>query len=46
MVEIDEEYCIYAVKRLHRAEEDKNIQGYFDGVFWERNTLNEIKRGL
>ncbi len=39
MVEIDEEYCLYAVKRLHTAERDSTIQGYSNGVFWERNTL-------
>ena len=43
MVEIDEEYCIYAIKRLLMAEEDTSIQGYSDGVFWERNTLKDIK---
>ncbi len=37
MVEIDEEYCLYAQKRLHIADKDSNIQGYEDGVFWERN---------
>ena len=37
-VELSEEYCLYAQKRLLRAEEDKSIQGYRDGVFWERNT--------
>jgi site-specific DNA-methyltransferase (adenine-specific) len=39
MVEIDEEYCLYAVKRLRLAESDPAIQGYFDGIFWERNAL-------
>ena len=43
MVEIDEEYCLYAEKRLRMAEEDSTIQGYFNGVFWERNTLRDIK---
>jgi len=43
MVEIDEEYCLYAEKRLRLSEIDSAIQGYFDGVFWERNTLREIK---
>jgi len=43
MVEIDEEYCLYAIKRLLMAEEDATIQGYSDGVFWERNTLKDIK---
>ena len=41
MVEIDEEYCVYAEKRLHMAEKDAIIQGYTNGVFWERNSLNE-----
>ena len=36
-VEIDEEYCLLAPKRLKLAELDKSIQGYKDGVFWERN---------
>lgn len=44
MVEIDEEYCLYAIKRLLRAEEDTTIQGYSEGVFWERNMLKDIRR--
>ncbi|MEW6203420.1 MAG: DNA methyltransferase [bacterium] len=43
-VEIDEIYCCLAEKRLHLAEKDKTIQGYDDGVFWERNTLQDRKR--
>lgn len=43
-VELSEEYCLYAQKRLNRAEEDKSIQGYRDGVFWERNTMAEQKK--
>lgn len=43
MVEIDEEYCLYAQKRLQIAERDPTIQGYYGQVFWERNTLREIK---
>ena len=39
-VEIDEFYACLAEKRLEIAEMDKSIQGYGDGVFWERNTLN------
>jgi len=43
-VEIDEMYCCLAEKRLAIAENDKSIQGYIDGVFWERNTLrNRIR---
>jgi site-specific DNA-methyltransferase (adenine-specific) len=36
-VEIDETYCCLAQKRLEVAASDGNIQGYVDGVFWERN---------
>jgi len=43
-VEIDETYCCLAEKRLKMAEADKTIQGYSDGHFWERNTLNEQKQ--
>lgn len=31
-------YCAWAEKRLADAETDKKIQGYEDGVFWERNS--------
>ena len=37
-IEIDEQYCVWAEKRLEMAEDNKTIQGYSDGVFWERNT--------
>lgn len=38
-IELNEEYCLWAEKRLQMAETDKIIQGYSEGVFWERNTL-------
>lgn len=41
-IEYDEEYCCLAEKRLERAEQDQNIQGYHDGIFWDRNSLREI----
>ncbi|MCS7210107.1 MAG: DNA methyltransferase [Chloroherpetonaceae bacterium] len=37
-IEIDPTYCCLAAKRLDIAERDQSIQGYEDGVFWERNT--------
>ena len=40
-IEVNTEYCCWAEKRLDMAENDTNIQGYTDGVFWERNTLNK-----
>ncbi len=38
-IEANEEYCLWAEKRLLLAEQDASIQGYVDGVFWERNSL-------
>ena len=26
------------------ADEDKTIQGYADGVFWERNSLRDMNK--
>ena len=40
-VEIDETYCCLAKKRLDLASTERAIQGYVDGVFWERNTLKK-----
>ncbi|HSW46401.1 MAG TPA: site-specific DNA-methyltransferase [Phycisphaerae bacterium] len=37
-VEIEEHYCRLAEKRIAMADENPRIQGYADGVFWERNT--------
>ena len=43
-VEINREYCLWIAKRLINASRDKSIQGYFDGVFWERNSLGDQKK--
>lgn len=43
-VELNKEYCCWAMKRLARALNDNSIQGYTDGVFWERNTLSDQKK--
>ena len=43
-IELSEQYCVWAEKRLEDAESDKDIQGYSDGVFWERNTLSLQKK--
>lgn len=37
-IESDEQYCLLALKRLEMADADKSIQGFSDGVFWERNS--------
>ena len=42
-VEQDLDYCCLALERLRRADTDKTIQGYEDGVFWERNTRSVLK---
>lgn len=36
-IERSEQYCAWAEKRLELAETNPAIQGYADGVFWERN---------
>ena len=33
-------YCAWAEYRLEQAERNKSIQGYTNGVFWERNSLS------
>ena len=40
-IEIDKFYSCLTEKRLVMAEKNKSIQGYFDGVFWERNSLSQ-----
>ncbi len=37
-IESDENYCLLAQKRVEMAEKTTSIQGYDDGVFWERNS--------
>ncbi|NJN48820.1 MAG: site-specific DNA-methyltransferase [Alkalinema sp. RL_2_19] len=36
-IEQNQEYCLLAAKRLEIAAGDRRIQGFHDGVFWERN---------
>lgn len=43
-IEQNEEYALLAEARLKLAEKDNKIQGYTDGVFWERNTLGAQKK--
>lgn len=37
-IERESAYCLLAQKRLALAKTDQSIQGYEDGVFWERNS--------
>jgi len=43
-IELDEEFCLLAERRLELAESRNEIQGFADGVFWERNTLSIQQR--
>lgn len=43
-VEQNLEYCYVALKRLEMAEQNPAIQGYKDGVFWERNTFSQQQK--
>jgi len=45
-IEINQEYCCWAAKRLQLSERDPTIQGYSQGVFWERNSLNAQKTSI
>lgn len=38
-IELDEQYSLLAEKRLEIAVSEPEIQGFSDGIFWERNTL-------
>lgn len=42
-IEKEEQYCVWAEYRLEKAEIDKEIQGFRDGVFRERNYLQDKK---
>lgn len=37
-IELEETYCLWAMKRLRMADDDDSIQGYAEGVFWERHS--------
>jgi site-specific DNA-methyltransferase (adenine-specific) len=43
-IEQDLTYCCLAQKRLLQAEENASIQGYSQGVFWERNSGTDQKK--
>ena len=43
-IEQNELYCAWAQKRLELAEEDNSIQGYRNGIFWERNSWAEQRK--
>ena len=38
-IEQNPTYCAWTENRLEKAKKDKTIQGFYNNVFWERNTL-------
>ena len=40
-IESEAQYCLWAEQRLEEAEKSTDIQGYHDGIFWDRNMLPE-----
>ena len=38
-IELEKEYCLISQKRINVASENERIQGYENGVFLERNTM-------
>jgi len=45
-IEMNQEYCCWALKRLELAAIDTEIQGYAGGLFWERNTLSDHPKAI
>jgi len=42
-IEQNLEYCCWTMMRLDRTQANGAIQGYADGVFWDRNCLADQK---
>ena len=43
-IEQNPRYCVWCEKRIELAETTPAVQGYADGVFWERNTFAMQKK--
>ena len=43
-IEQNPRYCVWCEKRIELAETAPTVQGYADGVFWERNTFAMQKK--
>lgn len=43
-IDINMKYLCWAKKRIYLAQHDPAIQGYRDGVFWERNSLPQQRK--
>ena len=44
-IELDETYSLLVERRLEIADSEPEIQGFSNGVFWERNTLVVQQKG-
>ncbi len=40
-IELEKEFCLLAERRLEQVGAESTIQGFADGIFWERNTMTE-----
>lgn len=45
-IDIDNYYCALSSKRLKMADADRSIQGYSEGVFWERNSTTDMGKKI
>ena len=43
-IEREERFCIWTEQRLEMARTDRRIQGFEDGVFWERNSSAAVDK--
>ena len=43
-IEQNPAYCAWAEKRIELAQKNKEIQGYTDNIFWERNSISMQKK--
>ena len=43
-IEMDNNFAVVTEKRLKMVDENNSIQGFKNGVFWERNTNNRQKK--
>ena len=43
-IEMNKEYALWTEKRLQNAKDSPSIQGYENGVFWERNSWRTLRK--
>ena len=45
-IELDKKFAALSLKRLEMVNENRSIQGYSEGIFWERNSFSYTKRKI